>query len=125
MSKIRRRGIAGTIAHYFQYSQLTPLLALIAVFLGVMAVMITPKEEEPQIDVTFANVFIPFPGASVSQVENLVSTPAELVLSELEGVKHIVSVSRPGMAMLTVQFERRLAAAQFGSGNPFDSSHGH
>ncbi|MCK5874676.1 MAG: efflux RND transporter permease subunit [Alcanivoracaceae bacterium] len=98
-------GISGRIAALFQSSELTPLLALTGLLLGLFAVIITPKEEEPQIDVTFANVFIPFPGADVGEVESLVATPAEQVMSELAGVEHVYSLSRPGMAVLTVQFE--------------------
>ncbi|MCF6229193.1 MAG: efflux RND transporter permease subunit [Gammaproteobacteria bacterium] len=98
-------GLSGGIAKRFLQTEITPLLALVGLLLGLFAVMVTPKEEEPQIDVTFANVFIPFPGASARQVEALVSTPAEQVLSELEGVEHVYSVSKPGMALLTVSFE--------------------
>lgn len=98
-------GISGRIASAFQDNQLTPLLALAALLLGLFAVFITPREEEPQIDVTFANVFVPFPGASAVEVENLVSVPMEQVLAEIEKVEHVYSVSRPGMSVLTVQFE--------------------
>ena len=98
-------GISGRIATYFQDSQLTPLIALVAFLLGLFAVMVTPREEEPQINVTMANVFIPFPGASSKDVESLVATPAEQVLSQMTGVEHVFSVSRPGMAVLTVQFK--------------------
>jgi len=98
-------GISGRIARSFLTSEITPLLALVGFLLGVFAVMITPREEEPQINVTFANVFIAYPGASAQEVEEMVSTPAEQILSELEGVKHIYSVSNPGMSVLTVQFK--------------------
>ncbi|MGE0355496.1 MAG: efflux RND transporter permease subunit [Burkholderiales bacterium] len=98
-------GISGRIARYFQDSQLTPLVALVAFLLGLFAVAVTPREEEPQINVTMANVFIPFPGASVADVESLVSTPAEQVLSQMEGIEHVYSVSRPGISILTVQFK--------------------
>jgi multidrug efflux pump subunit AcrB len=98
-------GISGRIAGFFQDSQLTPLLALVAFLLGLFAVLVTPREEEPQINVTMANVFVPFPGASAKDVESLVSTPAEQVLSQMNGVDHVYSVSRPGMAVLTVQFK--------------------
>ncbi len=98
-------GISGRIARAFLTTEITPLLALVGFLLGVFAVMITPREEEPQINVTFANVFIAFPGASAKEVEALVSTPAEQILSELEGLKHVYSVSRPGMSILTVQFK--------------------
>jgi multidrug efflux pump subunit AcrB len=101
MSKL---GISGRIAERFLTTEITPLLALVGLLLGVFAVMITPREEEPQINVTFANVFIPFPGATATEIENLVATPAEQVLSEIDGIKHVYSTSRPGMAVLTVQF---------------------
>ena len=98
-------GISGRIAKAFLVSEITPLLALVGFLLGVFAVLITPREEEPQINVTFANVFIAYPGASAKEVENIVSTPAEQILSEIEGLKHVYSVSRPGLSVLTVQFK--------------------
>ncbi|GAO36554.1 multidrug transporter AcrB [Sulfuricella sp. T08] len=98
-------GISGRIATAFLQSQMTPLIALIAFLLGLFAVMVTPREEEPQINVTMANVFIPFPGASAKDVESLVATPAEQVLSLITGIEHVYSVSRPGMAVLTVQYK--------------------
>ena len=97
-------GFSGSIAKKFLHSEITPLLALVGFLLGVFAVLITPREEEPQIDVTFANVFIPFPGASAKEVEQVVATPAEQVLSEISGIEHVYSVSKPGMAVITVQF---------------------
>ena len=101
----QRLGISGSTARAFLTSEITPLLALVGFLLGVFAVLITPREEEPQINVTFANVFLAFPGASAKEVEELVTTPAEQILSELEGLKHVYSISRPGMSVLTVQFE--------------------
>jgi multidrug efflux pump subunit AcrB len=98
-------GISGRIARFFQDSQLTPLAALVALLLGLFAVIVTPREEEPQIDVTMVNVFVPFPGASVRDVEALVTVPAEQVLGQMSGIEHTHSVSRPGMAIVTVQFK--------------------
>ncbi|KVW97278.1 efflux RND transporter permease subunit [Thiobacillus denitrificans] len=97
-------GLSGRTARFFLTSQLTPLIALIAALLGLFAILVTPREEEPQINVTMANVFIPFPGASARDVEALVATPAEQVLSQIAGIEHIYSVSKPGMAVLTVQY---------------------
>ena len=68
--------LSGRIARFFLGSQLTPLIALLAILLGAFAVIVTPREEEPQINVTMANVLIPFPGASARDVETLVATPA-------------------------------------------------
>ena len=100
-----KMGISGRIAALFQSAQITPLLALMALLLGAFAVMVTPREEEPQINVTMANVIVPFPGAAVADVENMVATPAEQVLSQMVGVEHVMSLSRPGVAVLTVQFK--------------------
>ncbi|MCY4754103.1 efflux RND transporter permease subunit [Pelomonas aquatica] len=98
-------GMSGRIARFFQSAQITPLLALVALLLGIFSVAVTPREEEPQINVTMANVLIPFPGAAVQDVEQMVATPAEQVLSQMAGVEHVMSVSRPGLAVMTVQFK--------------------
>ncbi len=98
-------GISGRIAAFFQAAQITPLLALAALLLGAFAVLVTPREEEPQINVTMANVLIPFPGASARDVEQMVAAPAEQVLSQIAGIEHVMSLSRPGLAVLTVQFK--------------------
>ncbi len=100
-----RLGVSGRIAAAFQNSRMTPLLALVALLMGIFATLVTPREEEPQIDVTMADVLIAFPGASAKDVENLVSRPGEQVLSRMHGVEHVYSMSRPGMAVITVQFE--------------------
>lgn len=105
MSGHDRMGISGRIAQAFLETEITPLLALVGVLLGLFAVMVTPREEEPQIDVTMADIFIAWPGASAKEVESLVTTGAERILSEIEGVEHVYSVSQPGMSLLTVQFE--------------------
>ena len=81
-----RLGLSGGLAKKFLQNQITPLLALVGLLMGLFAVLVTPREEEPQINVTFANVFIPFPGASAREVEHLVSSSAEQVLAEIEGV---------------------------------------
>ena len=105
MSSQTSMGISGRIAAAFQANALTPLLALVALLLGFFAVMVTPREEEPQINVTMANVLIPFPGASSVDVQNMVARPAEQVLGQIAGIEHTYSVARPGVAVLTVQFK--------------------
>ncbi len=98
-------GFSGRIAAAFQSSPLTPLMAVAAILLGIAATLITPREEEPQIDVTMANVIVSFPGADVHDVENLVAYPLEQKLSEIDGIKHVYSISRPGLAILTAEFQ--------------------
>ncbi|TXI94948.1 MAG: efflux RND transporter permease subunit, partial [Aquabacterium sp.] len=98
-------GISGRLARAFQDNAMTPLLAIVAMLLGLFAVLVTPREEEPQINVTMANVMVPFPGASSTDVQNMIARPAEQVLSQIADIEHTYSVSRPGMAVLTVQFK--------------------
>ena len=98
-------GVSGRLARAFQANALTPLLALVALLLGLFAVLVTPREEEPQINVTMANVLIPFPGASSADVHQMVARPAEQVLSQIAGIEHTFSIARPGLAVLTVQFQ--------------------
>ena len=102
---LEKLGFSGSVARAFQSNAITPLLALVALLLGMFAVMVTPREEEPQINVTMANVLIPFPGASSADVEKMVAAPAEHVLSQIQGIEHTYSVARPGVAVLTVQFQ--------------------
>ncbi|MFK5986349.1 MAG: efflux RND transporter permease subunit, partial [Pseudomonadota bacterium] len=102
---MNKLGISGRIAKTFISTQITPLLALMGVLIGLFAVTITPREEDPQINVTFANVFIPFPGATASQIEQQVTKPAEQVLSEIVGIEHVYSTSMPGMAVLSIRYK--------------------
>src|SRR3569832_540104 len=94
-------GISGRIARFFLIARITPLLALILLLLGAFAVFVTPREEEPQIDVTMANVLIPIPGASVADVERMVAQPAEQVLAQVAGLVLFLSVSWPGVAFFS------------------------
>ena len=97
--------ISGRIAAFFLRSQMTPLIGIVALLLGLFAVGVTPREEEPQINVTMANVIVPFPGASSADVESRVAGPMEQRLSQIAGLDHVYSVSRPGVAVFTVQFK--------------------
>lgn len=98
-------GFSGRVARFFQGHPLTPILAVAALMVGFLAVAITPREEDPQIDVTMANVIVPFPGADVQDVENLVASPLEQRLAGIQGIKHVYSVARPDIALLTAEFE--------------------
>ena len=97
--------VSGKLARLFQNAHITPLLAIVLLLLGIWAVAVTPREEEPQINVTMANVITAFPGASVKDVEQMVSIPAEQVLSQIQGIEHVMSVSQPGLSVVTVQFK--------------------
>ena len=82
-------GISGKIAKAFIRSKLTPLLVVAALFLGIFAVLITPREEEPQIVVPMIDVFVNYPGASAKEVEERVTIPMEKLLLEIKGVEYV------------------------------------
>jgi multidrug efflux pump subunit AcrB len=97
-------GISGRIAKTFLRSKLTPLIVITALLLGVFAIVITPREEEPQIVVPMVDVFVSHPGASAGEVEEHVTRPMEKLLREIEGVEYVYSISRPGMSLAVVRF---------------------
>ncbi|WP_198008087.1 efflux RND transporter permease subunit [Rhodobacter ferrooxidans] len=98
-------GIAGRTARAFIRSPLTPLLLAGFFLIGALGLMVTPREEDPQISVPMVDIMVADPGASAAEVTNLISEPLERLMSELSGVKHVYSMSRDGMSMVTVQFE--------------------
>jgi multidrug efflux pump subunit AcrB len=104
MSSPGQPGLSGRLAAFFIGSKLTPLLILAVLLLGLLAVVATPREEEPQIVVPMADVFLPFPGASAKVVEEQLTKPIERAISELKGVEYVYSMSRPGGAVLIVRF---------------------
>jgi multidrug efflux pump subunit AcrB len=99
------RGLAGGIAAAFIGSRLTPLIVLASVLLGVGAVLLLPREEEPQIVVPMIDVFVQMPGASAKEVEERVTKPMEKLLWEIPGVEYIYSTSSPGQSMAIVRFK--------------------
>ena len=100
-----RLGFAGRVAAAFVESPLTPLLLIAFFLIGTLGMIVTPREEDPQISVPMIDVFVSFPGASASEIANLVSEPLERLMSEISGVKHVYSQSRAGMSMVTIRFD--------------------
>jgi len=99
-----RLGPSGRLAALFVGSKLTPLIIIGVLLLGLLAVLLTPREEEPQIVVPMADVWLPFPGASAKVVEEQVTKPIERKLSEIKTVEYVYSMSRPGGALIIVRF---------------------
>ena len=97
-------GISGKIARAFIRSKLTPLMVLAAVLLGIFAVAVTPREEEPQIVVPMIDVFVGYPGASAKEVEERVTSPLEKLLWEIKGVEYVYSIASPGRNLTIVRF---------------------
>lgn len=97
-------GIAGRIASTFIDSKLTPLLMVAFLGIGIYGAWLTPREEEPQIDVPIADIFIQYPGASPAEVERRVVEPLERIISNIDGVEYVYSTSMPGQALLIVRY---------------------
>ena len=105
MNAPEKLGLAGRLARTFLRSKLTPLMVLASLLLGLLAVALTPREEEPQIVVPMVDVYVPLPGASPEEVESQVTTPLEKRLWGIPGVEYLYAVSRPNLALLTVRFK--------------------
>jgi multidrug efflux pump subunit AcrB len=99
-----QRGFVGRITDYFIRSQVTVLIIVTLVVFGISAALFTPKEKDPQIEAPAANVFLTYPGAPATVVEDTVTQPMEAKLREIPGVDNIYSVSRAGRARITVNF---------------------
>ena len=99
-----KNGFAGNIAKAFLQSKLTILLMIAFLLIGGYSTLLIPREEEPQIQVPMADIFIGYPGASPKDVETKVSAPLEKIISNVKGVEYVYSTSMKGRAMLIVQF---------------------
>ncbi len=92
------------IVRKFLESNLSMVFILVSIAAGVVALVVTPREEEPQIIVAAANVMVSFPGHSAQDVEQLVSTPLEKMMFQVPGVEYVYSRSMPGQSIVTVRF---------------------
>jgi multidrug efflux pump subunit AcrB len=97
-------GFAGKIANAFIRSKLTILLMIAGLLLGAYAVVMIPREEEPQIKVPMIDIFVGYPGATPKEVESRIAAPLEKMISNIKGVEHVYSTSMNGQAAIIVQF---------------------
>ena len=104
VNKINTTGFAGRLATAFVRSKLTPLGIIASLLLGYLAIVMLPREEEPQINVPMIDVLVSMPGASPKEVEERLSIPMEKLLYELPGVEYIYSTSMQGRSLLVVRF---------------------
>lgn len=105
--------IAGRLTRYFIDSKLTLLFILVAIFAGALALLLTPRTENPQIVVPAANIIIAKPGASPREVKNLIVDPLEAILRGMRGVHHTYGMAVNSMGIVTVNFkvgENRVAS---------------
>ncbi len=100
----KSKGLISSAVRFFLHSKLTIILVIASLLLGVAAIQLTPREEEPQIVVPMADIVVQAPGAGVEEVEKLITTPLERALWQIDGVEYVYSVSHRDTAMVTVRF---------------------
>ncbi|MGC9062709.1 efflux RND transporter permease subunit [Calditerrivibrio sp.] len=103
--EIVKYGIAEKLAKSFLRSKITPLLVIATLFIGIMSVIFTPKEEEPQIVVPMVDIFVPYPGAKAKDVEKKVVEPLSKLMWEIPGVEYVYSTAMNDVGMVTVRFK--------------------
>ena len=101
---IQEHGFTNRIVKIFLESNLSLILIILATVLGLAALGLTPREEDPQIVVPLADVYVNFPGHSAEEVEQLVTTPLEKILYQIDGVEYVYSMSRDDQAVITVRY---------------------
>ncbi len=97
-------GLAGRTARFFINSPLSPLLFMAMMLMGLMGLLVTPRQEDPQISVPMVDIYVNYPGASAQQVATVAIGPLERIMSEIPGVEHVYSASERGRGMVTIQF---------------------
>ena len=100
----RVTGVLPAFVRYFLTSQMSVILALASLLVGAAAILVTPREEEPQIVVPMADVLVQVPGSSAEEVEKLVTTPLERLLWQIDGVEYVYSISSKDRTAVTVRF---------------------
>lgn len=98
-------GIAGRTARFFIRSPLSPLFYVSMLLMGLLGLVMTPRQEDPQISVPMIDIMVQYPGASAQQVSNLAMQPLERIMSEIPGVKHVYSASQRNGGLVTVEFD--------------------
>jgi multidrug efflux pump subunit AcrB len=98
-------GLAGKMAQAFIHSPLSPLFFFAMLFMGILGLIFTPRQEDPQISVPMVDIFVQYPGAASQQVASLAIDPLQRIMSEIPYVEHVYSVAERGQGMVTVQFE--------------------
>jgi multidrug efflux pump subunit AcrB len=102
--RVPRFGLIPRILYFFVGSPLTPLIVGASILLGALAIVLLPREEEPQIVVPVIDVFVEMPGATAKEVEQRVTRPLEKLLWEVPGLEYVYSTSSPGRCLTIVRF---------------------
>lgn len=97
-------GFTGRFCEYFIQSKLTPLIMVMTVVMGVLAIWVTPKEDEPSITLTVADVLYSYPGRGAQDIDERIALPVSSWIREIPGVKHVASSAGEDAVVFTVEF---------------------
>jgi len=112
MTTTPKMGLAGTIAKAFVRSNITPLLVIASLLMGIFAAVMLPREEEPQISVPMFDIIVPFPGAPAKEVEDRLASVGQRKLMEIPGVEYVYTTAETNFAMFIVRFKVGLNAEE-------------
>ncbi|MFP6776461.1 MAG: efflux RND transporter permease subunit [PS1 clade bacterium] len=98
-------GLAGKLTKAFITSPLSIIIFFAMLGAGIIGLIATPRQEDPQISVPMIDLFVEYPGASSEEVSNIIVKPLERLMSHILGVKHVYSVSDRSRGVITVEFD--------------------
>jgi len=104
MEVYKIKNIAGHLAKGFLSNPLTPVLAVAILLLGFLSLQIMPREEDPQIEVSGGSIIVAIPGATPSEITNVIIKPLERRIREIKGVEHVYGTAMNNVGMINVQY---------------------
>jgi len=104
LQKIETTNSAGKLAKSFLFNPLTIVLAIFILALGVVALQLMPREEDPRIDISAGSIIIPAPGLNPKEINKIITEPLEKKLREIGGVEHIYSMSMPNASVINLVY---------------------
>jgi len=104
MEVYKINNIAGHLAKGFLANPLTPVLAVAILLLGILSLQIMPREEDPQIEVSGGSIIVAIPGATPSEITNVIIKPLERRIREIKGVEHVYGTAMNNVGMINVQY---------------------
>lgn len=105
IENMRVTDIAGRLAKSFLYNPLTSMLGVFLILVGYIALVVTPREEDPQIAISGGSIMVVLPGATPKEVENVILKPLERRIKEISGVDNIMSIATENVAIINVMYK--------------------
>jgi multidrug efflux pump subunit AcrB len=104
MQEYKTINMAGKLARYFLHNPLTPILAVFFILVGYFSLEFTPREEDPQMEVSGGTVIIAIPGATPKEIKNIVVQPLERRMKEIKGVENVYGIASENVGIINVQY---------------------